>query len=246
MRRSDANQTKSFHDVRDALSEPGCPVCRLRTKCGDSYLDSLLWESVSDPERREEMRRTQGFCVEHTWRLVRPGGSVGVAIVTRDILQHLLGTLESDSFRDVPRWSLRRLREALSPEMPTAATVDAVAQLTPDGECAACAWVDKMETDYLSALLDNLEGEEGLSTSYRSSDGLCLPHFRKVLALTRGRAQREAMVRAQRAVWRRLTDQLSESLRKSDYRFRHEPRGEEAGSWLRAIAALAGTRPEDE
>jgi len=33
---------------------------------------------------------------------------------------------------------------------------------------------------------------------------------------------------------------LSESIRKSDYRFRDEPSGEEAGSWLRAIAAVAG------
>lgn len=246
MRQRDTSRTQSFYDVRDALSEPGCPVCRLRNKCGDSYLDSLLWESVSDPERREEMRRTQGFCSEHTWRLARPGGSVGVAIVTRDILQNLLGTMESSSFRNVPRWSLRRVREAFSSEIPAAATADMVARLTPDGECAACAWVDRMEIAYLSSLLDNLEGEDGLLVSYRGSDGLCLPHFRQALALTRRSAVREAMVSAQRDVWRRLTAQLGESIRKSDYRFRHEPRGDEAGAWRRAIAALAGTRPQDE
>ena len=37
-----------------------------------------------------------------------------------------------------------------------------------------------------------------------------------------------------------LVEQLSEIVRKEDYRFRNEPRGEEVGASLRAIGALCG------
>jgi hypothetical protein len=50
--------------------------------------------------------------------------------------------------------------------------------------------------------------------------------------------------KAQRAIWERLVGQLSESIRKSDYRFQGEAWGEESGAWLRAIAALVGARPD--
>jgi len=48
-------------------------------------------------------------------------------------------------------------------------------------------------------------------------------------------------VSVQRVIWERLTDQLSEIIRKSDYRFLDEPWGEEGDAWLRAIAVLAGS-----
>jgi hypothetical protein len=45
--------------------------------------------------------------------------------------------------------------------------------------------------------------------------------------------------------WERLVAQLSESIRKSDYRHLDEVWGDEAGAWLRGIAALVGARPDD-
>jgi len=53
-------------------------------------------------------------------------------------------------------------------------------------------------------------------------------------------------VNAQRRIWERLLAQLSEFIRKNDYRFRDEPVGEEGDAWLRAIAALAGAQRESE
>jgi hypothetical protein len=99
-----------------------------------------------------------------------------------------------------------------------------------------------MEGIYLSTLLEHLLGEDGLLIAYQSSDGLCLPHFRQALSRVRDETVFEALVTAQRAIWERLVGHLSETIRKSDYRFQGEPRGEESGAWLRAIAALVGAR----
>jgi hypothetical protein len=83
-----------------------------------------------------------------------------------------------------------------------------------------------------------------LLAAYESSDGLCLPHFRQALTQVRDGRVFEALVNAQRAIWGRLVGQLGEFIRKSDHRFRGESWGEERDAWLRAIAALAGARPD--
>ena len=236
--------TMSFHDLRDALAQPGCAVCRLKADAADRFLDGLLWESVNDPGRRREIRQARGFCHRHAWSLVRAGASLGVAIVPRDVLQSVLGALESAAFEPSSPWSVRRVHEALDPGQPAASTAELVAQLEPQAPCPACAWVEKMEAIYLDELVSHLIGEDGLLAGYEASDGLCLPHFRQALARVRDERVFEPLLDAQRAVWDRLVTHLDEFIRKNDHRFRDETWGEERDAWLRAIAALAGSRPD--
>jgi len=235
------NRTMSFYDLRDALAQPGCAVCRLRVDAADRFLENLLWESVNDPARRREIRQARGFCREHAWGLVRAGASLGVAIVMRDVLQSVLEVLEGASFEKGPSLSLRGLQETLGLKRPTAAA-EVVAQLEPPATCPACVWVEKVESVLLDTLVRSLTGEESLLAAYEASDGLCLPHFRRALARVRGEANFEALVSAQRLIWERLIGQLNESIRKSDYRFLGEDWEAEEGAWLRAITAIAGAR----
>jgi hypothetical protein len=244
MRRRDAVRTMSFHDVRDALARPGCAVCRLKTDSAERFLDGFLWESVNDPSKRREIRRALGFCHEHAWALVRVSASLGVAIVTRDVLRSLLKAMEDATFQALPTFSLRRVHEALDSKQSAAATAELVARLAPQTKCPACVWVEKMEGIYLNTLVHNLLGEDGLLADYEASDGLCLPHFRQALTQVRDEGVFEALVSAQRAILERLVAHLDESIRKSDYRFLDESWGEETGAWLRAIAALVGPRPD--
>jgi hypothetical protein len=233
----------SFYDLRDALAQPGCPVCRLKADAVTRFLDSLLWESVNDPGRRREIRLARGFCPPHAWSLVRTSASLGAAIIARDVLQSVLTTVESASFQASPSWSVSRVHEALDSSKPTAATAELVARLGPQSTCPACVWAGKMEGIYLDGLLGHLLGEDGLLAEYESSDGLCLPHLRLALARVRNKRVYEALVDAQRAIWGRLVAHLDEFIRKNDYRFQGEDWGEERDAWLRAIEALAGARP---
>ena len=237
-------QTMSFYDLRDALAQPGCAVCRLKDGSVDRFLDNLLWESVNDPQRRREIRQARGFCPRHAWSLVRTSASLGVAIIMRDVLQTLLATVESGSFQASPPWSMSRVQEALDRGKPAAATAELVAQLEPQATCPACVWAEKVEGVYLDEMLGHFLGEDGLLPDYESSDGLCLPHFRLALARVRDEQVFDALVNAQRAIWARLGAHLDEFIRKSDYRSQDEVWGEERDAWLRAVAALAGTRPE--
>ncbi len=236
------SRTMSFYDLRDALAQPDCAVCHLKAKAADEYLDSILWEHVNDPDLRYRIRQARGFCHEHAWGLMRQGASLGVTIIVHDVLRSVLKAAEDARFQALPALSLRRTHEALDPKQPAAATAELVSQLAPQVSCPACVAAETMESIYLSTLLENLRSEDGLLVAYQSSDGLCLPHFRQALTQVRDEAVFESLVNAQRAIWERLADHLGEIIRKSDHRFRDEPRGEESGASLRAVAALSGAR----
>lgn len=237
-------QTMSFYDLRDALAQPGCAVCRLKADSADRFLDGLLYESVNDPRVRHEVSQARGFCHLHAWGLVRAGRSLGVAILLRDVLRRTCADLERATFRAPALLSVRRVQEALDARQPSAATAELVARLEPQAPCPACVWAEKMEDIYVEGLLKHLLGEGGLLAAYESSDGLCLPHLRQALAQVRDERAFEALVAAQRAIWERLVGDLSEFIRKNDHRFHDEPWGEERDAWLRAVAALAGARPD--
>jgi len=139
-------QTTSFHDLRDALAQPGCAVCRLKADSAGRFPDRLLWESVNDVISRHRIRQAQGFCHAHAWSLVRAGASLGVAIIMHDVLGSVLTALESAVFQATAPWSVRRVHETLDPRRPAAATAEAVARLEPQAACPACEWVEKMES----------------------------------------------------------------------------------------------------
>jgi hypothetical protein len=236
------SRTMSFYDLRDALAQPDCPLCRLKARAAGRYLDGLLWESVNDPEVRDQVRRAQGFCHEHGWGLVRPGASLGVAILMHDALQGVLGAMADAHFEALPALSLRRAQENLDRSRPSAATAGLIDRLTPRGRCPACVQAEKMEKVYLTTLVGHLLEEDGLLAAYEASDGLCLAHFRQALRYVRDEATFRSLVNAQQIIWQRLADRLAEAIRKSDVRFRDEPVGDEGSAWLRGIAALSGAQ----
>lgn len=234
-------RSTSFFDLRESLAGTGCAICFLAARAADRYLESLLWEGVNDPGLRDVIRRSRGFCSTHSKGMVRHGAALGVSIIARDVLQDVLEVLHKESgFQSLSSWSPRRFYEAVTPGQPSAATAETVAQLMPQAICPACAHVEQMEGIYLDTLLDHLLGQDGLLADYRASDGLCLPHLGRALALVRDHATFDALIDAQQLIWQALVDQLSEAIRKNDWRFQDEPKGEEMKAWLKALAALAG------
>jgi hypothetical protein len=244
----------SAFELMDALAEPGCAVCRLSAASADKHVESLLWEGVNDPERREVLRRAQGFCHSHAWSLVRTGASLGSAIMMRDLLQNALGAM-ADAVDEAAHGAahgaerpglLRRVYRTLTRRRARRATASLVSRLEPQVACPACAWAEKIERIYVDTLVSSLLEEPGIPDALKASDGLCLPHLRQALARARGWRARGALLAAQRGAWGRLTDDLGEFIRKSDYRFHHEKMaGEEGNAWIRGIAAMAGARPKE-
>ncbi len=230
--------TRIYYELRDALQQDGCPVCRVVYKAGDRFVDGLLYEKVNDPGLRERIRAAQGFCSAHAWMLDRHGASLGVAIMSRDVLRHLLEKIETGKWHNIGKASRHWLAARLGRQEPACPSL--ITALSPHETCPVCAVEQEIESTACNVLLKHLSGENELLSLYRDSEGLCLHHFRHTLAMAPAGTDLENLIAAQESIWNRLEERLSELIRKSDYRFRDEATGLEGASWLRAIAALSG------
>jgi len=233
-------RTKSYYDLRDALALPGCPICRVSSEAVNRYIDGLIYEKVNDPGLRSALREARGFCQRHAWGLVRHGAALGTAIMMRDVVRALQRTLAESRFRNVPLLSLSRVQETLDAQQPRSSTAEAVAALKPQSPCPICTHETEVEGGLVASFIENLEGEKGLLPAYRESSGFCLNHFRQVLTRIGDEAMYGVIVGAQQEIWQELEHQLSELIRKSDYRFSDEELGAEGVSWLRSIMAVSG------
>ncbi|HXW00013.1 MAG TPA: hypothetical protein VEC93_16455, partial [Anaerolineae bacterium] len=69
-------------------------------------------------------------------------------------------------------------------------------------------------------------------------------HFRLALAQIADQETFTTLVESQKAIWQRLSAELSEFIRKKDHRFQNESFGPEGDAWLRAIEAVVGMPPK--
>lgn len=221
----------NYHNVMQACNELGCPLCRLAENSVDAYLRALMYELVTDPEARDQIRDTLGFCNPHAHRLLTfTGSALGIGIIYRDVVNTVIEQLEAVRFLPPHGPPFRR----------AAAGEAALQALSPRKPCAVCDQQEKMELLALRAMVDGL-GDEQLQAALRASAGLCLPHLRRALGAVRSPAAFDTLVAISRDRYAALRSELDEYIRKNDYRFQHEGMGAEGNSWQRAVHAMAGS-----
>lgn len=242
---SQAMKSPGYYDLYQALSEPGCALCRLLAKVADNYIDGVLWELVNDADIRRDLNQARGYCQDHAWLLVRYGSSLGTGLLMQGVVETLLAVIETANFEPQPAsFSLRQMWRAngnsthADPASPAL-----IANLSPQIPCPVCTAVQKSEDYYLDALVKHFCGPDNLAARYRASAGFCLPHFRLALSRVSDEATFTALVAAQKAVWQRLNAELKEFIRKNDYLLLKEGFGPEGNSWLRAIETISGAAP---
>jgi len=76
----------SFFALMETLQQSGCPACRLADRASRRFLDTLLYEQVTDPLTRARLRRARGFCREHTEIVMGMGDALGSSIIYADLL----------------------------------------------------------------------------------------------------------------------------------------------------------------
>jgi hypothetical protein len=216
----------AYYELRDALAAGGCALCRLAYSASTHYLDTLNYEGVNDPGLRQDLVRAHGLCRRHTWQWTRIHGSVlGVAIVYRNVIKHLLeGLGPAEGASSHARSGIRLLAERLQPE----------------ADCPACLVEAEAAQRASDLLLDHLSEQE-IADRYVPAGGVCLPHLQRVIAAA-SESQARTLLAWQTEVYHKLVGQLDEFIRKQDYRFAGEPLGDERDSTTRSAAVVAGER----
>jgi uncharacterized protein DUF6062 len=208
-------------EVREALAEPGCAVCRLSIRSVSRLIRSVAYEQVNDLGLRQQLRRAGGFCNAHAYQWLTEARSVlGTALIYRDVLQAALADIDAATPNGQQR---RRLRGLLGGGQ-------------SEARCPACQAQVEAEARYVEALLAVAAAD---ATALDASEGVCARHARA--AARSGSPGAAPIVRRTRQMVEHLLADLDEVIRKEDYRFRHEPRSEaERSAPARAVAWAAG------
>ena len=233
--------TRTAHSLLEACRKPGCPVCRLEQRSVERYLDNQFYENVNKPAFRDGLRASLGFCNEHAWLAVdqRLGDALGFTIIYRDVINGILGRLEEQ----VPSRASRRWAVLLErmPIQVRSLMERMLYALTPQKRCPACQYREEVTHNMISVLLSELKAAE-MVNALQAPDGLCLTHLRLAVEHVKDVSACEMLVAIHREKLENLKTELTEFIRKSDYRFMAEGFGKEGDAWLRAIGMMVGSR----
>lgn len=223
----------SYFDLIESFPKRGCVVCNLLLRDVDRLLDSILYEYVNDPETQKTFRASRGLCNEHGRQMAKLDNVLGIAVLYEAAVDEVLSILD----HTVPDGNVQHgLARLLFPQDSNAALVEA---LEPTQPCIACKMVSASEAQYISILSEHI-ADEKMQEAYRTSDGLCLEHFRQALRQTHNLERSRLLVEIQRKIWDDLRGELREFMRKYDFKHADEKMGTEGDSWRRAIARLGG------
>lgn len=211
----------SIEEVIEALQDlPGaphtlCAICYLKQRAAERSLRGLYTELVNDYELRLRWRKTSGFCRLHSELASRIGDPLGTAILYLDMVDISQAT-GNDGARIKP-WARKRL------------------PAIEDGTCLCCTDEKAAEARYLEAVASGMLRDSSFIDALTASrHGLCIAHSSSL----QGMLPADGAQELQQEKLRRLAllkEQLAEIVRKSDYRYQHEPRGDEKDAWLRAL-----------
>jgi hypothetical protein len=226
-----------FFRLVDACAKPGCPVCRCLVADARQYLGTVLYEHVNDPDTRRRLRASWGFCGWHTWMLRELADpAFGAAIIHEDLLRVLSRRFQRQWRVHSPESSglLSRLRRFLDRERRP--VLVELRDRRP--MCSACQESTSAEGRYLDAALRYADDPQ-FDRAYARSEGLCVPHLVRALALdSTGLA--EPLVTRTVQKWEALRKDLRAFIEKHDYRNTVAFTEAEGLSYLRAFEAVAG------
>lgn len=209
--------------LRQGLRSGMCPLCRVAHKADREYIWHFFDEGADSGEAIDEVRAACGFCAEHVEMLRRleiegMKSTLATSTMFADTLRGIVGDLEVLT----PDHQFRRAR------------------------CPACTNRDRLVHANVGYLLALLAHSPGHRQRFEASPGLCFPHFELVWGAAHPGSERELLLRVQLGATRSLLHEVSEHVRKHDDKFRHEPKGPERDSWLRAIFLTSGWPPPAE
>ncbi|HWK28955.1 MAG TPA: DUF6062 family protein [Solirubrobacter sp.] len=193
--------------LKQGLARGECPLCRVAHKADREYLWNFFEENVHTDAGVTALRAGRGFCLAHGEALCRLeidgfGSTLGITEIYEVAFAGIVAELDA---------------------------LDGAASAQPAAPCPACVNRERelhANARHLVALL----GEDPRSRArYRTTDGLCLPHFALVWPLAAGDT-RDVLLTVQRASAHEVLDDL-----------RHDRDG-----WRRALHLTGGWPAPDD
>lgn len=231
--------------LREAVREAGdaqCPLCRLVEDEERARLHWLAYEGLADAGLRKTLLASRGFCVTHTRLLYtivveQTRNLSAIAQIMRELSAADLEALDRASRgrgSGGSAQSTRRFRASIG---------RLVAALQPAASCPACDTAAAVLSRKAEAFATALEDDAFRGAYTQGAGALCRPHLLRVLEVVASAHAADALLTKQVDGLRRDSADLDEFLRKVDYRFAAEPKGDEQRAPLRSLLRFIGTWP---
>ena len=217
----------SNHDLLEACTQMGCPVCRVGMRSVKRYLRSVFYEYVNDIDTRARLNKRLGLCPEHAqWLLnTRTADTLGASIIYENIVKIFLREFpkENSTPKDFFRWVVGFPTDAEN-----------------NGACIACEQREAITGHTLREMSASL-ADEKLRSALEGSDGLCFPHLAAVLELTEKPEDAAFLMELTRQKLELRRGEMAEVIRKSDHQSASEKiTHEEAIAWKKAMCMISG------
>ncbi len=186
-------KTSAYFRLLEACRQPGCPICGILADSTRKYFNDLLYENVNDGAMRTHLRRTLGFCAEHSEILLASGSALGVAIIYQDLLQTVAERLDAGGNH-----------------------------IVASDPCPACADRLEFEQMYVRLMAGSLDVPE-MADALAGSGGLCLQHLHQVHAAVTSGATRASLLQWASGAIETLRQRLRLFLRKQSIEYMKEP-----------------------
>jgi hypothetical protein len=235
----------AVNNLIEAMQKPGCPACRIFRQASARALESFLWENVNEPDVRQGILDSYGFCPTHTRVMVaREVMTSSIPLGTNIIYEHLGRVVAGELKHQRPgnagvsagaaaRDLLNRLGVRKAGSSPMMAR----------GVCPACQAGENAATNSLHVLCEELEKDGDVRQTYLAGDGLCLAHLRAAIGAHSQAFPKSVTLLIDDTVTR-LEDQsrnMKEYIRKNNWSYRGETLSEsEDTAWRKTLGFFTG------
>lgn len=243
----------AVHHFLEAAQKTGCPVCRIANQASEKALESFLWENVNEPDVRQGILDSYGFCPTHTRVMVaRELFTSSIPLGTNILYEHLgrvtaneLKTIHPHSRRNIFAPVLQWLSQWIDP----AVFQRTQPVLTPKGKCPACKVAHQAASNSVHLLCEEVQrtvtagGNADIHTAYLASDGLCLSHLRLAIETQSEHFPKAVLFLRDDAVHRleQQSRDMKEYIRKNNWTYRDEKLTEaEDLAWRKTLGFFTG------
>jgi len=244
----------AINNLVDAMRKPGCPVCRIARQGAQRALESFLWENVNEPDVRQGILDSYGFCPPHTRVMVAQElYSSSLPLGTNIIYEHL-GRVVAGELKGLrPGSAAGAMNEAgggLRKLLGRLGFAKSGGPLHPRGDCPACTAAANAANNSLHVLCEELQRPQNAGAAegevravYLASDGLCLAHARAAIETHAVRFPKGVALLVDDAVSRleAQSKAMKEYIRKNNWAYRDEKLTEEEDTaWRKTLGFFTG------
>lgn len=228
---------RGYFDLRDALAEPGCPVCARVLRAGRDAMAPLLVDGSPETGRRKHATVLRPLCNAHAWSIHQiPQRPVELAQSYDAFLHGRIETLQRAMAR---RDSASRLRWPGWMRGWGELALDWLPRRRRFRRCPACRAAGAVERRDLGLLLDLITDME-FARAYEGSGGLCLPHLDLIQRLAPDHPNLSRLLQANIPMVKRLHAEVQDFIRRAKARLATLTQEEQNATWARLLEWTAG------